>query len=227
MRFFENRTVSKPIEFRDISLKDKEERGLRNLLNYFEDKEIDEICGYSLEKWRRFVKIKKSGVVEIYVNDAEIKNGYEECPEEMKPVYSLLIYSGNRLTHIHQMLPKISMSVMQSLKVKSPTIQLPFYLAAQRRLSTYFSPASYLSELRRICNLKSYCSVMKEIRSGRVTAKTIRKWHLNVMIKEGITESIADFIQGRSSTTVGSTHYLNKVQQAVDQYRRLIGKFPI
>lgn len=68
---------------------------------------------------------------------------------------------------------------------------------------------------------------MKEIRSGRVTAKTIRKWHLNTMIKEGITESVADFIQGRESATVGSAHYLNKIQQATDQYSKLIGKFPI
>jgi intergrase/recombinase len=68
---------------------------------------------------------------------------------------------------------------------------------------------------------------MKEIRSGRVTAKTIRKWHLNTMIKEEITESVADFIQGRASATVGSAHYLNKIQQATDQYSKLIGKFPI
>jgi intergrase/recombinase len=60
-----------------------------------------------------------------------------------------------------------------------------------------------------------------------VTAKTIRKWHLNIIIKAGITESIADFIQGRESTTIGSTHYLNKTGQAKDQYRRIIGKFPI
>jgi intergrase/recombinase len=63
--------------------------------------------------------------------------------------------------------------------------------------------------------------------SGRVSAKIIRKWHLNMMIKEGITEGVADFIQGRAPTTVGSAHYLNKVQQATDQYRRVIGKFPV
>lgn len=51
---------------------------MRNLFNYFEDEEIDEICGHLLEKWRLFVKIEKSGVVEVYVNGEEIKNGYEE-----------------------------------------------------------------------------------------------------------------------------------------------------
>lgn len=45
LRFFESQTVTRPIEFRNILLKDKEERGLRNLFNYFEDKEINEICG--------------------------------------------------------------------------------------------------------------------------------------------------------------------------------------
>lgn len=76
-------------------MKDKEERGLRNLLNYFGYEEIDEICGYSLEKWRHFVKIKKSGVVEIYVNDQEIKEAYEVFPVELRTIYSSLVYSGN------------------------------------------------------------------------------------------------------------------------------------
>lgn len=32
------------------------------------------------------------------------------------------------------------------------------------------------------------------MRSGHASSKPIRKWHLNKMTKEGITESIADFI---------------------------------
>ena len=226
LKFFENKVVNKPIEFKSIPLKDKEERGLRNLFNYFEDKEIDEICGYSLEKWRRFIKIKKSGVVEIYVNNEEIKKGYEECPEEMKLVYSLLVYSGNRLTHIHQMLEDFD---ERNVVIEGEVAHYPTsYLSSGTKKTFHlFFPTSYIPELRKLCSLKSYCSVMKDIRSGRVTAKTIRKWHLNLMIKEGITESVADFIQGRASATVGSAHYLNKVQQATNQYRRLIGKLPI
>jgi intergrase/recombinase len=226
LKFFENRIISKPIDFRDISLKDKEERGLRNLLNYFEDEEMDEICGYSLEKWRRFVKIKKSGVVEIYVNDEEIKNGYNDCPTEMKPIYKLLVYSGNRLTHVHQMLKSFD---KHNIIIDGEVAHYPTSFLSSGTKSTFhlFFPTSYVPELKKICSLKSYCSALKDIKSGRVTAKTIRKWHFNNMIREGITESVADFIQGRASTTVGSAHYLNKVQQATDQYSRIIGKFPI
>ena len=33
------------------------------------------------------------------------------------------------------------------------------------------------------------------------------------MVAEGVTESIADFIQGQAPVTVGSAHYLNKVNE--------------
>jgi intergrase/recombinase len=49
--------------------------------------------------------------------------------------------------------------------------------------------------------------------------------YLDLIIKKGVTESLADFIQGRAAVTVGSAHYLNKVQQAKDEYRRIMGKF--
>ena len=144
----------------------------------------------------------------------------------MKPIYSLLVYSGNRLTHIHRMLENFD---ERNIVIENEVAHYPTsYLSSGTKKTFHlFFPTSYIPELRKLCSLKSYCSVMKDIRSGRVTAKTIRKWHLNVMIKEGITESVADFVQGRASATVGSAHYLNKVQQAVNQYRRLIGKLPI
>jgi intergrase/recombinase len=226
LRFFENWTISRPIEFRDLTLKDKEERGLRNLFNYFEDEEQDEICGHSLEKWRRFVKIKKSGVVEIYVNDQEIKEAYKACTAEMKPIFKLLVYSGNRFSHIHEMLKGFD---ERNLIKDGEVSHYPTSFLSSGTKSTFhlYFPTSFIPELKKISRLKSYDYILKDIQCGRVTAKTIRKWHLNTMIKEGITESVADFIQGRASTTVGSAHYLNKVQQATDQYYRIVGKFPI
>jgi intergrase/recombinase len=155
LRFFENRTINKPIEIRDILLKDKEERGLRNLFNYFEDEDIDEICGYNLEKWRRFVKIKKSGVVEIYVNDEEIKKAYQECPLEMKTIYKLLVYSGNRLTHIHQMLKNFD---ERNIIMDGEIAHYPTSFLSSGTKSTFhlFFPASFIPEIKKKCSIKSY-----------------------------------------------------------------------
>jgi len=142
-RFFENQIISKPIEFRGLFLKDKEERGLRNLFNYFEDKEIDEVCGYNLEKWRRFVKIKKSGVVEIYVNDEEIKRAYEECPVEVKPIFKLLVFSRNRFAHIYQMLKNFD---KRNIIVNGEIAHYPTSFLSSGTKSTFhlFFPASYI-----------------------------------------------------------------------------------
>ncbi|MGD9779243.1 integrase [Methanomethylovorans sp.] len=41
-----------------------------------------------------------------------------------------------------------------------------------------------------------------------------------------MTESLVDFIQGSAPATVRSAHYLNKVQQAMDEFRRIIDAFP-
>jgi len=44
------------------------------------------------------------------------------------------------------------------------------------------------------------------------------------LILNGVPESVADFIQGRASITVGSMHYLTKVKQADEWYLRVADK---
>ncbi len=65
------------------------------------------------------------------------------------------------------------------------------------------------------------------IRYGRVSASTIRKWNYNFMIENGVPESVADFVQGRASVTIGSAHYLYKTRQADTFYSKIVDKFPI
>ena len=75
-------------------------------------------------------------------------------------------------------------------------------------------------------NRYTFHHLTENILHGRVCAKTIRKWHLNLMVKEEVTESLDYFIQVRTPANVGSAHYLNIVQQAKDEYRRIIDAFP-
>ncbi|WP_440951582.1 integrase [Methanococcoides sp. FTZ1] len=224
--FFENNVVQKPNDFRKLKLKDKESRGLRNLFNFCEDEEIEDVAGYNIDRWRRFIKIRKSGVVEVYVTDEEIKEAYNACPEALKPVFRLLVYSGNRATHIHKMLENFDERniIIDGNVAHYPTSS--FSKGKKKTFHVYF-PISFIPELKTIGKPRCYYNITEKIRQGRVSAKTIRKWHLNMMIKDGVTESIADFIQGRAATTVGSAHYLNKVQRATEEYAKVIDQFPI
>ncbi|WP_319506455.1 integrase [uncultured Methanolobus sp.] len=226
INFFENNVVHKPTDFRKLQLKDKESRGLRNLLNFCEDEDIENIAGYNIDRWRRFIKIRKSGVVEVYVSDEEIKEAYGACPEVLKPVFSLLTYSGNRATHIHKMLGNFD---ERNIIVDGDVAYYPtasFSEGTKKSFQVFF-PTSFIPELKSIGNPRCYYNITEKIRHGRVSAKTIRKWHLNMLVQAGVGESVADFIQGRAATTVGSAHYLNKVHQATLQYVRVLDKFPI
>ncbi|AKB85404.1 integrase [Methanococcoides methylutens] len=225
-RFFEKYVVYKPKDLRAFKLKDKESRGLRNFFNYCEDEDIDYVVGYSIEKWRRFIKIRKSGVTEVYVTNDEVKEAYDACPDDMKTIFQLLAYSGSRLTHIHKMLQSFD---ERKIIVDGDVAYYPTASFSEGTKNTFevFFPTTFIPKLKSISKVYCYFTFMKKIRHGRVSAKTIRKWHLNIMIKEGVTESLADFIQGRASMTVGSAHYLNKVEQAKNEYRRIMRKLSI
>jgi len=224
--FFENNVVHRPKDIRKLKLKDKESRGLRNLFNFCEDEEIEDVVGYNIDRWRRFIKIRKSGVVEVYVTDEEIKEAYNACPEVLKPVFSLLVYSGSRATHIHKMLDNFD---ERNIIVDGDVAYYPtasFSEGTKKTFQVYF-PTSCIPELKSIGKPRCYYNITEKIRHDRVSAKTIRKWHLNMLVQAGVGEGVADFIQGRSPTTVGSAHYLNKVHQATLQYDRVLDKFPI
>ena len=46
--------------------------------NFLEDQlELYVLNGYSLDQWRKKVKIPKSGVIEVYITDEELREAYE------------------------------------------------------------------------------------------------------------------------------------------------------
>ncbi|WP_440951586.1 integrase [Methanococcoides sp. FTZ1] len=226
INIFNKYTICSPKDFRGLELADKESRGLRNLINYFEDEEMYEICGAPLERWRKNIKIKKSGICEIYITDDEVREGYKGCPEDVRSLYKLLVYSGNRLSHVHEVVKNFDAGkvVVEGDVAHYPTSSLS--KGNKRTFQIYF-PTAFIPELKKIDTNLAYKSLTKKLQVNRASAKTIRKWHLNMLVQAGVGESVADFIQGRSPTTVGSAHYLNKVHQATLQYSRVLDKFPI
>ncbi|AFV23643.1 hypothetical protein Mpsy_1435 [Methanolobus psychrophilus R15] len=222
--FFKDNDVYRPNDFRKLKFKDKESRGLWNLFNYCEDEEIDILAGHALEKWRRFVKIPKSGVTEVYITDEEVHEAYVSCPSELKILFKLLICSGNLLAHLYLMLQRFD---EKKVVIDGDIAHYPSseFSSGNKRTFQIFFPTAYILDIKSFQSPDKYKTVSKKLQVRRVSAKTIRKWHLNVMIKEGVTESLADFIQGRAPATVGSAHYLNKVQQAKEEYRRILANF--
>ena len=222
------RPIQKP---KDLNAQgDKQTRGLRNFYNFCEDYlEIDALLNEPLTKWRKYTQIRASGVVEIYPSDAEITEAYAAVPDEHKPLFRALVYSGNRLSQVLDTLRSFS---PQDVTYEGDVAHISAVAQSRGSKQSYrlFFPAAFIPTLiayaRSPAVKQAYGTIQKRLAHGRVSAKTIRKWHLNFMVEHGVSESIADFIQGRTPATVGSAHYLNKVKGAVTALHPLVETYP-
>ncbi len=222
-RFFTSETVTHPSHF-SVMDGDKQTRGVRNFLNYLEGIDIDAPLGHSLRKWRDQIQIRASGFVEVYPSDEEIMEAFNACPPEHRTVLKALIYSGNRFSQLYGTLVNLQ---PEDVTYAGSVAHIPAagQSAGTKRSYRLFFPAAFIPELLNV-KLLSPDYTLKSIQHGRVSAKTIRKWHLNFMVEHDVSESLADFMQGRAPVTVGSAHYLNKVKQSVAAYEKVLPFLP-
>jgi intergrase/recombinase len=216
--------VSKPLDLRDME-GDKQTRGFRNFFNYLEDEEIDHPLGYALSKWRKNTKIRKSGVVEIYPSNREIAEAYNACPPEHKIIFKALVYTGNRFSQLYAALKDFNPDEL-TYAGGIAHISSAHLSHGTKRSYRLFFPAAFIPEISKI-SFQSEDNTKKAIMHGRISAKTIRKWHYNFMISHGVPQAAADFMQGRSPATVGSANYLDKISLSTVEYQKIVDLFPI
>ena len=204
------------------------QRAFRNLLTFLE------IKGYPsdfIERFRKAIKVEKAGVREVFISDEELLKAWDTIKQKSKKlqiIFKLLVYSGIRGKQAVAMLSNFDPDKMV---FKDKIARYPIAEISKGAKKGYWAymPKDFAKEL--ISFMKEFKGkitkkTVDHIIVGRVSASTIRKWHLNFMIENGVPESVADFIQGRASVTVGSTHYLNKTKQADEWYSRVVDKFP-
>ena len=206
---------------------DKLVKGLRVFFNFLEDQlELYVLNGYSLDQWRKKVKIPRPNVREVYITDEELREAYEHVKDklELELCFKLLVFSGLRLKHLWLAMKSFNSS---NLVIKGSIARYPVSHVSKATKKAYwlYMPVELVNELKPFSY--NYRYYQKGIEHGRVSANSIRKWHLNKLIELGVPESVADFIQGRASLTVGSTHYLNKTKQADDWYSRIVDSLKV
>ncbi len=194
--------------------------GVRNLLKFYEENEL--MSNELIEKYRKVVKIPQTGVDTFIPTDEQVISAYKKAKDERyKFLFKVLAVSGLRLCEgvwlFNNFEPK-------RLMITDKIAKYPLNLDRQTKRAHFaFMPLNVAKELRKIkltfMNAQSYITK----RMG-LPAKYIRKWHYNFLILNGVPESVADFIQGRASITVGSMHYLAKVKQADEWYSRIVDK---
>ena len=192
-----------------------------------EEKDVTEINGFSIKKWRKNIPKKEEEAEEIYISDKELKEAYNNIRDTVKPVFKLIEFSGGRLSQVVRALHTFDAN---KIVVNGKVARYPIGYISKGTKKGYwlYFPSEFVDELIEYAKRPhTYEYLKQEIAYNRVTAKRLRKWHMNFLVQNDVPESIVDFIQGRSSLTIGTTHYLNKTKEADRQYARIVDKFPI
>jgi len=199
-------------------------KAVRNLLNFAEER--DDFTLEYLTKMRRVLKVQKTGVREVFITNEEIIEAYKHIKDCVKAIFKLMVYSGVRLSQIYRILGDLDHSkfVIKNKITRYPIAEIS---KGEKKGFWVYMPRDFINELENVELPYSYNKLQKMVRFGRVCPNTIRKWNYNFLILNEVPESVADFIQGRSSVTVGSAHYLNKTKHADEWYSKIVDKFPI
>ena len=190
--------------------------GVRDLLKFYDVFSLmDEV---SLSRYRKVVQIPPTKVDEYIPETEKIVSAFLLIKDDRYKLFSkLLAFSGIRLTEADYLFSHFE---AKRIITNGEVARYPLHLDRKTKRSFYaYFPAAFASELKKMKlkeeNAKSYIT-------HRMPSKYIRKWQYNFLISSSVPESVADFIQGRAPSTVGSMHYLAKVKQADEWYAKVV-----
>jgi len=215
---------------------------LRNFLNFLF--EVGLITLEERERLKQAIQSRKAEAPgeEVFgkININEIKKAYKRAVEYAKTksrisndpfplFFKFLYYTGLRLDQAVRIFKDLK---KKDIKFEGNIAYILTHEAKRGKKGTYIAimPKEFGKELSE--NIEYIDNLPKRIdkRFGKeginFGAKLLRKWHYNFLRQNSVEKDIAEFIQGRSSVDVGSTHYLDKIRLAKEQYKRIAEKFP-
>ncbi len=210
-------------------------KAVRNLLNYLvERKVIDEITANELKK---AVPIPKAKADRVFLSDDDILEAINyfklNLSKDRYLVFLVILHSGMRLRQVLRVLNEFDEKYLHIFE-DFARYELSHVSLGHKEGFWLYMPKWLSEELRKLCPLEiTEDAVKKAINfktsTGRlVSAKYIRKWFNNLLVKLGVEKDIRNFIMGRSgeiSRTEGD-YYLELLNLADQAYSKVIKSFP-
>jgi intergrase/recombinase len=192
---------------------------IRAFLNFLEA--FDLMDEESLIRYRKVVKVPRTTLDDYIPEDSKVISVFREFDDERyRKFFKFLAFSGKRAREAIWFFNHFDNS---KLIVNQKIAKYPLSSNMGTKKSYYaYLPRDFALELERMKIDEKTASKYFERRG--LAPKYLRKWNYNFLILQGVPESVADFIQGRASITVGAMHYLAKVKQADEWYSRIADK---
>jgi intergrase/recombinase len=189
---------------------------LRCFFNFLED--LGVVPGEVLERFRRAVRVDRTGIDNYCPDDSRVAEAYGRL---RKPVYRLafrvLGFSGIRLAEAVEFLRVFDPG---RVEVHGRVSLYPLASVRGGKICFYvFLPSELMAQVERI--QVSVSALEQSLVRAGMPAKYLRKWNYNRLI-DHMSESLADFVQGRSIQSVGGLHYLDRRRKAIQAYAKVI-----
>ena len=202
--------------------------GFRNFLNYCEEYEVLDLD--LITRFRSKVQLNIKSNIDSFVPTKEQINRSLDIVSKKYPqylvLYQIMIESGIRYTELKDFI----------LNHKETNIEIYDNIALYRNFYLRGKKSSYYIFMTKNTYTKLDINAFnnKNLESFRyrivrtkeiISLKYLRKYTFTLMIENGISFEIANFIHGRTSQNVGFNHYLSKKTIAVKEYEKIIYKF--
>ena len=193
---------------------------VRVYLNFLEENEI--LTNEDADYFRKAIPSRKTSPDGFIPSDEKVREVYSKIESElMKTAFSILSTSGIRIMELVKMMRGFDRN---KLIVNGDIAKYPLnYFRGHKKAFYVYMPKNLALSLEAAdLNDDTISHYFSEL---GLAPKYLRKWQYNFLIYQGVPEGVADFIQGRSSESVGSMHYLSKVKQADYWYGKVASKF--
>lgn len=183
-------------------------KGIRVLCNFLASKNL---YPQEIGLIRKHIKIIRSGIDSYVPTDQEIRISIHTLKEPYKSMYKILCFSGIRATELEYILKNDCRIIYRDGFNK-------IYINYDRgsKSSTFAYIPAWLSIPKKATSIEGLKMMVKRNKLV-VNVKYCRKWFFTKCIELGIPESVADYYEGRTSKSIGVSHYLAK-QSLADKF---------
>lgn len=202
-------------------------KAIRKFLNYLN--ETGRLSDRELASLKKQVPIPKTNADNNVPSDDDIREAFCYFSMMRKDLYTvakLLLYSGARARHVVNMINNFSEKNL--LKVNDfARYNLNIDNNTKKAYCIYF-PAELVNDLRNVkVTMNSVRCDLNYVASSRrtVSAKYIRKWFNNLLVRMKVDKDVRNFILSRSSEihkSVEAEHYLELVALADEVYPEIM-----
>lgn len=224
-KHFNEKSFNSPVELfnyihnkeRDINNITKCARVYLNFCEFF-----DKLPSETIAKYRVVLKLKKHHKDFYVPSNDDIIKGYcsVKSNSSLELLYLILATSGIRYSEAIEFLSTYDPTrfVINSKYISYNVSDLRH----TKNINNIYLPLFVYKKLRRLSNTKQSLRQRYNERKVGFSFKYLRKWQYNFLIYNNMPESVADFIQGRASKSIGANHYLARSQQADFWYSKVV-----